>query len=93
MVIVLLDLYRISSAIVEIAILMLVSTVHLIWMHSSRAVKVSIEDPITAPSTPTASRFAERGNRKDKDKGGTLYVPVPKDEFGYVWMTVPKNYR
>jgi hypothetical protein len=74
---------------------MLVSTIHLIWMHSSRAVKVSIEDPIPAPSTPTASRFGERGIRKDKDKGGTgtVYVPVPKDEFGYVWMTVPKNYR
>jgi hypothetical protein len=84
---------------------MIISTLHLIWTHCSLARPLPADTADSAPTppatTPTSYSFprpAISANASDRHlkKGthGTLYLPdVPKEEFGYVWMTVPKNYR
>ncbi|THV02843.1 hypothetical protein K435DRAFT_748744 [Dendrothele bispora CBS 962.96] len=73
------------------------SILYMLWVHNSIISSKSTDTsrPVVQPQNPSVSRrpgspriFDGREQRRTQ----TL-IPRKKIDFGYVWMTVPKNYR
>lgn len=81
-------LYALSFA--EINLLIATCIVYVIWSHSSFVKKASTPSPsdadeVRAPSPRIESRESRRG--------GSVRPFQNRIHFGFVWMSVPKNFR
>jgi hypothetical protein len=83
----------------ELRILALLSLVYFIWTHSTLATPapytLQLNKDSPASSTATLNRPGSPRNFEGKDarKASTPLSTVDKSDFGYIWMSVPKNYR
>ncbi|KIJ14276.1 hypothetical protein PAXINDRAFT_135282 [Paxillus involutus ATCC 200175] len=74
----------------EINILVITSVIYIIWSHSSFSEKVA--------SPPLSDRGDTRGSSprtepRGSGRNGGSRAPHNKAHFGFVWMSVPKNFR
>ncbi|KAF9000612.1 hypothetical protein BDQ17DRAFT_656459 [Cyathus striatus] len=79
----------------ELEVLCLVSFVYMIWTHStfgSLTLTTTQQDP-SIIAYPTAPSPGLSSPRSMESKRNTTVVFSNKANFGYVWMSVPKNYR
>ncbi|TFY82873.1 hypothetical protein EWM64_g1139 [Hericium alpestre] len=76
---------------IEIGLLALASLIYIIRIHITSSIITAVPTPKSPPAIPL--RPASPSLREQKRSA----LPPPsiprKDNFGYVWMTVPKNYR
>ena len=65
---------------------------YMVWNHSSFARIPPLSSPTdtTAANSPSTSRIQEARLPR---RGVTIPSPPVSENRGYVWMTVPKNYR
>lgn len=71
-------------SLLEISIIILMSLFYITWSHYSTTKLISHPMPSPKPSGRSASPRLPDQRR---------HTPVSKRDFGFVWMTVPKNYR
>ncbi|KAA1467328.1 hypothetical protein DENSPDRAFT_792529 [Dentipellis sp. KUC8613] len=87
---------------IELSLLTLGSLIYIIWTHfttttipattsSESPYSSSASNSTSAPHRPSSPRVYE--HRELKRTHPSLSTLSRKDSFGYVWMTVPKNYR
>ncbi|KAL5525875.1 hypothetical protein ACEPAG_7213 [Sanghuangporus baumii] len=77
----------------ELSGIILLSIIYLIWTHLSY---FSLPQALPAKRSPSRSRNRYRSSSPQVNRKTTATFnafPVRKDDFGYIWMTVPKNYR
>ncbi|THH10893.1 hypothetical protein EW145_g1022 [Phellinidium pouzarii] len=77
----------------ELGGIIFLSILYLIWTHLSY---FSLPKAIFAKRSSSQTRHRYRSSSPQVNKRSTTLFnafPVQKDDFGYVWMTVPKNYR
>ena len=82
---------------IELALLVIASIVYCTWTRVSwiRISPSLPERPPTPPSRPSSPRLPEgREGRRPLQPQSLSNVAAPRSrDTGYVWMTVPKNYR
>ncbi|KAF9532582.1 hypothetical protein CPB83DRAFT_880691 [Crepidotus variabilis] len=82
---------------IELQLLSAVSLIYIVWTHST----ISYHDKnITNIRSPTTSVFTQLSSTPvsrnvEFNRRHQLMAPIAasKSDFGYVWMSVPKNYR
>ncbi|KAI5122532.1 hypothetical protein M0805_005259 [Coniferiporia weirii] len=77
----------------ELGGIIFLSIIYLTWTHLSY---FSLPKAILAKRSSSQSRHRYRSSSPQVNRRSTTIFnafPVRKDDFGYVWMTVPKNYR
>ncbi|KAG8213069.1 Fph type histidine kinase [Butyriboletus roseoflavus] len=77
-----------SSPSSEIDILIVTCIIYLIWSHSSFVKKAPIPPPDVADVRAPSPRID-----RDSRRGGSLRSSQNRAHFGFVWMSVPKNFR
>lgn len=82
------------TRLIELYILMMLSFIYLTWMHSSLSQRL---DPLLSIPPISLNSHGPRSPRLTDPRDGRRSNPISLDsnrnEFGYIWMTVPKNYR
>lgn len=71
---------------IELSIIILLSLLYTIWSHNS--ITTLISHPLPQSQQPLRS-----SSPRLLDQRRPIPLSQPKQEFGFVWMTVPKNYR
>jgi hypothetical protein len=68
------------------------SLLYFIWTHISRHTSTA---PLSRPSSPVASQHSssQAPETREGRRSGLSNVSANKSNHGYVWMSVPKNYR
>lgn len=85
----------------ELGGVILLSIIYLTWTHLSY---FSLPKPMAASlparlQSRSRNRYRSSSPQVSKTREGRRPTvtfntfPIRKDDFGYVWMTVPKNYR
>lgn len=79
---------------VELVVLMVLSVSYSIWVHST-LIRHRLSTAPVPPPSPGAqgSRPSRLVEMRDAKRGMSALGDNVRDEFGYIWMTVPKNYR
>ncbi|PPR02605.1 hypothetical protein CVT24_002176 [Panaeolus cyanescens] len=82
----------------QLVMLSAISTIYFIWMHTSltRLGRIDVDTKETSPAysmTNSDQRPNSPRPTENKDPRRNVARPVWKCDFGYVWMSVPKNYR
>lgn len=77
----------------ELRMVASLSTLYFIWAHSSFLPTKALDaTPIpNVPNRPGSPRQFE--SRVDARRAAAPLNVVDKSNFGYIWMSVPKNYR
>ncbi|KAF9484335.1 hypothetical protein BDN70DRAFT_910722 [Pholiota conissans] len=79
----------------ELRTLSAASSLYLIWIHSTIAnAKKTDSKPLSTSTAGTVIASVRPGSPRIPD--GKRHAPLPnwnKSDFGYIWMSVPKNYR
>ena len=70
----------------------MLSIIYLVWTHLSY---FSLPTALSEKRSASRSRRYRSASPMVNRKATSIFnvFPVRKDDFGYVWMTVPKNYR
>jgi hypothetical protein len=70
----------------------MVSLLYFIWTHISRH---TFTASLSRPSSPVASQHSssQASETREGRRNGLSNVLANKTNHGYVWMSVPKNYR
>src|SRR5215510_14807139 len=79
----------------EIVTLIIVSFIYTLWTHTSTS--TSSFSPITNPQPSKllcpSSPKSQEGRESKRNSNSAHLVTPKKAEFGFIWMSVPKNYR
>ncbi|KAF8150767.1 hypothetical protein B0H34DRAFT_801693 [Crassisporium funariophilum] len=80
----------------ELQILSFVSFIYLVWTHTtySSTIYANTRDPVSILAASSSARpaFFTPPDGKDSRRQPSM-TGSNKSDFGYVWMSVPKNYR
>ncbi|KAF9048592.1 hypothetical protein BJ165DRAFT_1526030 [Panaeolus papilionaceus] len=81
----------------QLVILSGVSTLYFVWMHTTLS-RIGQNDPISKETSPVHTsngdgRPSSPRLPDSKETRRNVVRPVWRCDFGYVWMSVPKNYR
>ena len=79
----------IQPSILELSFLVVASLIYIIWAHTSSS-PPHLVSPLP-PDTPTHPTRSLEG--RESRRHSTPPTTTSKNHFGFIWMSVPKNYR
>lgn len=71
----------------EIDVLIFICIVYILWAHTS------LSRAITPPSASDDGRLSPRIEPRENKRSGGTTASLTRPFFGFVWMSVPKNFR
>lgn len=86
----------------ELYSLIIASFAYIVWAHSSFYSHTATSTPISSSPTPSSPhqfhyppspRNPEALERDISRRSSTIPMAAKKNDFGFIWMSVPKNYR
>lgn len=86
------DLSNLKFNILELQILSAASLMYIMWTHSTLLYHHETSKNVQNPKSPLSSLHL-RNSETNRRNQVTSLNPNSKSDFGYVWMSVPKNYR
>ena len=86
--------FLIQPFILELLLLVAASLIYIVWSHtSSSSLPATSSSPPDAPSVPLHPHVVQRPPDSREGRRHATSPMVMNKNFGFIWMSVPKNYR